>query len=117
MALHVRRRYYAAASCAGTLALFAHDSALALIHADAHTARQRMAAQLDALSALLPRIAGLPSVSTAAINKSAVPVIALTAEVPAEVPAMVPAEVPAEFPAAAPGGAAASQSPYVIRNT
>jgi hypothetical protein len=42
-----------------------------------------MAAQLDALQALLPRVAGLPTVASASINKSTVPVIALTAEVPA----------------------------------
>lgn len=48
------------------------------------TSRGPLPAQLDALRLLLPRLAQLKGVATASVNKSAVPVIALTADVPAE---------------------------------
>lgn len=42
-----------------------------------------MAAQLEALHKLLPRLSSVPSVASATVNRSSVPVIALTAEVSA----------------------------------
>ena len=52
-----------------------------------------MAGQVAALKALLPRLSKLPAVSSAAVNRSAVPVIALVAEVSAS-PQLAPLTLP-----------------------